>query len=110
MKSFSSIDLSLLKRYDKPGPRYTSYPTAPLFKPDFGPKDFEAEIERTNTAENTTPLSLYFHIPFCDTLCYFCGCTMLITHERPKIADYLQVLEEAIERIGVRLKPTRKSV
>src|SRR4030095_3190376 len=110
MKSFSTIDLSLLKRYDKPGPRYTSYPTAPLFKPNFGPQDFEAEIKRTNHGENIAPLSLYFHIPFCDTLCYFCGCTMLITHERPKIADYLQVLKKEIDRMSLRLNPKRKAV
>ncbi len=109
MNSFPHIDLSLLKRYNQPGPRYTSYPTAPLFTKDFGPKEFEAEIRRTNSPENTRDISLYFHIPFCDTLCYFCGCTMMVTHERPKIAEYLRVLKKEIEKIAAQVNPHRKA-
>jgi len=97
MTAFEPIDLSVLKRYDKPGPRYTSYPTAPKFTKDFGPERFAEELKRTNGAPQTRPLSLYFHIPFCDTLCYFCGCTMMVTHERQKISEYLAYLEKEID-------------
>lgn len=102
------VDIEMLKRYDKPGPRYTSYPTAPRFSTDFGSEEFTAEIERTNEAENPTDLSLYFHLPFCDTLCYFCGCTMIITHNRDRIDDYLDYLIEEIKLISHHLKAGRK--
>ena len=63
------IDIDLIKKYDKPGPRYTSYPTAPHFHDGFKHEQYLDEIIRTNTDENIPDLSLYFHIPFCDTLC-----------------------------------------
>lgn len=91
MKGFE-VNLEILKRYDKPGPRYTSYPTAPKFSKDFSADQFQKEIAKANPS----PLSLYFHIPFCDTLCYFCGCTMMVTHERQKISEYLDYLEKEI--------------
>lgn len=100
MTKFLEIDLNLFKRFDQPGPRYTSYPTAPKFSKDFGPAEFETEIKKTNTPDNRNPLSLYFHIPFCDTLCYFCGCTMMVTHERQKISDYLGYLEKEIDHVA----------
>ena len=108
MNQFSNIDLSILKRYDKPGPRYTSYPTAPLFRKDFGGAEYEAEILRTNQPHNNTPLSLYFHIPFCDTLCYFCGCNMLVTLDRAKISEYLGFLKKEIDLVSARVNPARK--
>ncbi|MFO1519390.1 MAG: oxygen-independent coproporphyrinogen III oxidase [bacterium] len=110
MKSFTDIDLSVLKRYDKPGPRYTSYPTAPKFSKDFGPKDFEEEIRGTNAGNSRNPVSLYFHIPFCDTLCYFCGCNMLVTHERQKISEYLDYLEKEINRVAAYVPSARPVV
>ena len=86
---FRDIDIQLLKKYDRPGPRYTSYPTAPLFSSDFTPEDYRAEILRTNGPEATSDISLYFHFPFCDTLCYFCGCTMMVTRDRSRIDEYI---------------------
>ncbi|MCB0732919.1 MAG: coproporphyrinogen III oxidase, partial [Ignavibacteriae bacterium] len=65
-----NIDLDLVRKYDKPGPRYTSYPTAPQFHEGFTAENYIDEIIRTNNADNPPDLSLYFHIPFCDTLCY----------------------------------------
>ncbi|MBF0491438.1 MAG: oxygen-independent coproporphyrinogen III oxidase [Deltaproteobacteria bacterium] len=102
----SKINLEVLKRYDKPGPRYTSYPTAPKFSKDFGPAQFEEELRQSNK-KNQGPLSLYFHIPFCDTLCYFCGCTMMVTHERQKIADYLTYLEKEIQLVTKHVSKNR---
>lgn len=106
MKAFLDIDLSVFKRYDKPGPRYTSYPTAPKFSKEFGPPEFQKELEK----QSRSPLSLYFHIPFCDTLCYFCGCTMMVTHERQKISEYLDYLEKEIELFSKHVEPHREVV
>jgi oxygen-independent coproporphyrinogen-3 oxidase len=95
------INLDLLKKYDRPGPRYTSYPTAPQFTEAFGPEEFQQEIIENNLVANgrDTDLSLYFHIPFCDTLCYFCGCHMLITHNRQRIDEYVNYLAREIELV-----------
>lgn len=102
------VDLEMLKRYDKPGPRYTSYPTAPKFTTGFDAAEFEAEIERTNQNDRATDLSLYFHLPFCDTLCYFCGCTMIITRNRDRIDEYLGYIIKEIELVAGRIKQGRK--
>lgn len=102
------VDLEMLRRYDKPGPRYTSYPTAPQFSHEFDGKAFRQEIERTNSVENPADLSLYFHLPFCDTLCYFCGCTMIITRNRDRIEEYIDYLVKEIRLVGSMMKPGRK--
>lgn len=94
------IDIELIKKYDKPGPRYTSYPTAPHFNDSFTHEDYKAEIIATNTPENNRPLSLYFHLPFCDTLCYFCGCNMIVTRNRPRITKYLTYLKKEIDMVS----------
>lgn len=103
-----SVDIEMLQKYDKPGPRYTSYPTAPHFSDQFGPKEFEQEIKNSNTIANSPDLSLYFHMPFCEKLCYFCGCTMIITHNRARIDEYLDFLIKEIEVLAKKVKPGRK--
>jgi len=107
---FSTVDLRLLRKYDRPGPRYTSYPTAPLFSGAFGPVDFHREIAATNTRGTTGDVSLYFHFPFCDTLCYFCGCTMLITRDRHRIEEYNAYLRKEIDAVAPMLAPGRRVV
>jgi oxygen-independent coproporphyrinogen-3 oxidase len=102
------VDLEMLQRYDKPGPRYTSYPTAPQFNPEFDHRAFDEEIQRTNGMEDSTDLSLYFHLPFCDTLCYFCGCTMIITRNRQRIDEYLDYLIKEIKLISSKINKGRK--
>jgi oxygen-independent coproporphyrinogen-3 oxidase len=97
---FSSIDLALLKKYDRPGPRYTSYPTAPLFSPTFTPKEYREALSDTNRPGSAPDLSLYFHFPFCDTLCYFCGCTMLVTRDRGRIEEYNRYLKREIDMLA----------
>ncbi len=89
----------LLQRYDRPGPRYTSYPTAVEFTGDFGE---EAYCERLREAaqQPAEPLSLYVHLPFCEARCTYCGCTTIITHRRDVAARYLQYLEREIEMIA----------
>jgi len=80
------INLDLLKKYDVPGPRYTSYPPAPHFNESFTVDDYVKEIINTNYGENLPDLSLYFHIPYCDTLCYFCGCNMIVTRNHDTVS------------------------
>ncbi|MCB1669103.1 MAG: oxygen-independent coproporphyrinogen III oxidase [Porticoccaceae bacterium] len=80
-------DRSLINRYDLSGPRYTSYPTAPQFHEQFDEQDLRAAIERSNASGR--PLSLYFHIPFCSTVCYYCGCNKVITANRKRALPYL---------------------
>ncbi len=110
MRQFERIDRELFRKYSGPGPRYTSYPTAPVFSPTFGPDAYMAEIRRTNETSNAGPLSLYAHLPFCDTLCYFCGCTMLVTHSRSQISDYNSYLMREIDTIGSKVSPDRRVV
>lgn len=107
---FSHVDLALLKKYDTAGPRYTSYPTAPLFSSSFTPEDFRQEIIATNQPDATSDLSLYVHFPFCDTLCYFCGCTMMVTRDRHRINEYLHYLKKEIDMVAPLLAPQRRVV
>jgi oxygen-independent coproporphyrinogen-3 oxidase len=91
------IDAGLVERYAKPVPRYTSYPTAPHFSGDVG----EAKVRKWLAAlDQSAKLSLYAHIPFCDTLCWFCGCHTRHTLQYKPIAAYLEVLKQEIEQVG----------
>ncbi|MCB9219546.1 MAG: oxygen-independent coproporphyrinogen III oxidase [Ignavibacteriales bacterium] len=103
-----NIDLDLVRKYDKPGPRYTSYPTAPQFHEGFTAENYIDEIIRTNNADNPPDLSLYFHIPFCDTLCYFCGCNMIVSRNRDRIKEYVNAVKNEIDLLRTYLKPDRK--
>lgn len=107
-RPFSNIDVALLKKYDRPGPRYTSYPTAPLFQPAFTAADFADEIRATNAPGTNADLSLYFHFPFCDTLCYFCGCTMLVTRDRNRIDEYLRYVKKEMAFVAPLIAPERR--
>lgn len=82
------FDEDLLKRYDKAGPRYTSYPTAVQFTEDFTAERYREIAQATNAGQG--PLSLYFHLPFCDTVCYYCACNKVVTKDRSKAAPYLE--------------------
>ncbi|NMB80954.1 MAG: oxygen-independent coproporphyrinogen III oxidase [Ignavibacteria bacterium] len=105
-----NIDLDLIKKYDRPGPRYTSYPTAPQFNDSFTPDKYLDEVIRTNNQNNPPDLSLYFHIPFCDTLCYFCGCNMIITRNRDRIKDYVKYVKNEIDLLRSYIIDGRKAV
>ncbi len=84
------FDIDLIKRYDKSGPRYTSYPTAVSFTADYVEGDFNRHATQSNA--NNGPLSLYFHIPFCDTICFYCACNKIATKDYSKTGEYLQYL------------------
>ncbi|ADO50617.1 oxygen-independent coproporphyrinogen III oxidase [[Enterobacter] lignolyticus] len=85
-------DLALIQKYNYSGPRYTSYPTALEFSPDFGDAAFQLAVSRYPERS----LSLYVHIPFCHKLCYFCGCNKIVTRQQHKADRYLDVLEQEI--------------
>ena len=102
------VDLEKFKKYDKPGPRYTSYPTAPHFNEGFTRENYLDEIIKTNYGEGLPNLSLYFHLPFCDTLCYFCGCNMIITRNRDRVKDYIKYLKKEIDMVRTYILADRK--
>jgi len=106
--SMFEIDLSKFRKYDRPGPRYTSYPTAPQFNENFKAEQFLDEIIKTNYGESLPDLSLYFHLPYCDTLCYFCGCNMIITRNRGRVNDYVQYIKKEMDLMRSYLLPERK--
>ncbi|MBT9486612.1 MAG: oxygen-independent coproporphyrinogen III oxidase [Rubrivivax sp.] len=93
------ISDDLLRRLDVPGPRYTSYPTADRFVEAFGPTDYlHALHERANGARvgGSSPLSIYVHVPFCESVCYYCACNKVITKHHDKAAEYLDALDTEI--------------
>jgi oxygen-independent coproporphyrinogen III oxidase len=101
MKNLMTTDLvfnkELISRYDKAGPRYTSYPTAVQFNEGFTSTNFIENALRTNENPIPHPLSLYFHLPFCNTVCYYCACNKIITNNRKHAAPYLKLLHQEIE-------------
>lgn len=90
------FDQQLLAKYDVSGPRYTSYPTAPQFDDGFDEADYRACVEASNRAQPNGPLSLYVHLPFCDTICYYCGCNKVVTKDRSRAQPYLDRLHREI--------------
>lgn len=93
------ISESLLSRYDVAGPRYTSYPTADRFVEAFSAQDYAMALEqrRNGAAAMALPLSLYVHIPFCESLCYYCACNKIITKHHDKADTYLRYLAREVE-------------
>ncbi len=89
---------AILEKYNRPGPRYTSYPTAPVWKEDFGPDDLEKYYARADA--DATPVSLYMHIPFCESLCLFCACTVSIHKDKNVAIPYLDALKREIDHVG----------
>ncbi|MFP5284721.1 MAG: oxygen-independent coproporphyrinogen III oxidase, partial [Thermoanaerobaculia bacterium] len=95
------FDRGMLLKYDRPGPRYTSYPTAPHFEDGFGHAEYVRLLERS--AESGRRLSLYVHIPFCAHRCFFCGCNVTISHDRRWGKRYLPLLAREMEMVSERL-------
>jgi oxygen-independent coproporphyrinogen-3 oxidase len=99
------FDLGLINRYDKAGPRYTSYPTALELHEGFGDKEYRQHIAKSNAAGG--PLSLYFHIPFCDTVCFYCACNKIVTKNRKHAEPYLDNLYKEIALQGALFDSSR---
>jgi oxygen-independent coproporphyrinogen-3 oxidase len=89
------FDLELIQRYDGRGPRYTSYPTALQFSDKLTVDDYIANAKASNASG--APLSLYFHIPFCHTLCYYCGCNKIVTRNQERVSSYMTNLYREID-------------
>ena len=92
------FDLALIHKYDKAGPRYTSYPTAVQFHDGFGEAEYREQAPASNASGR--PLSLYIHIPFCDTVCFYCACNKIVTRNRRHTAPYLDHLYREIALQG----------
>ncbi len=90
----------LIRRYDTFGPRYTSYPTAVQFTTDYDTDDYLEWVKYSNEDPIPAPLSLYLHIPFCDTICYYCGCSKVITKDKSKSTRYIELLKKEIKLQG----------
>jgi oxygen-independent coproporphyrinogen III oxidase len=88
----------LLPRYAIDGPRYTSYPTAPVWSEAYGPEDYRADLA-DDQIEASDGLSLYVHVPFCDSLCHFCACNKVITTDHARAIGYLDTIEREIEAV-----------
>lgn len=99
--------LELIQKYDRPGPRYTSYPTAPEWSEAFGPAQFLESLEAADAQGG--PLSVYVHLPFCQEMCRFCGCNVVATRDHSRADDYLDVLEKEVALVTARL-PRRRTV
>ena len=90
---------ALLRRFDHPGPRYTSYPTADRFVEAFDAATFTARLAARGDQAAPPPLSVYAHVPFCDTVCYYCACNKVVTRHHSRAAEYLAVLEKEADLV-----------
>jgi oxygen-independent coproporphyrinogen-3 oxidase len=100
------FDADIIARYDGRGPRYTSYPTAPQFTSDFTANDYRDFAEHSNATG--IPLSLYVHIPFCQSLCYYCGCNKIVTRNQARVSKYLENLHREIDMQARLFTPSRR--
>lgn len=103
-----SVGEEFVNRYNRPGPRYTSYPTAPVWTDTFGPKEFEVAIDTAN--RKRSPVSLYMHLPFCESLCLFCACNVVIRKDKSVTPPYLSVLKKEIDCMAQGVSRDRKVI
>jgi oxygen-independent coproporphyrinogen-3 oxidase len=93
-----SVAEEFVERYNRPGPRYTSYPTAPVWTDSFGPAEYEAAM--ADADRKSSPVSLYMHLPFCESLCLFCACNVIIRKDKSGTPPYLATLKKEIDRVS----------
>lgn len=110
MTAMPPFDAELLRRLDRPGPRYTSYPTAPQFVPGFGEDGFRDAARRSNADPVPRALSLYVHLPFCPSPCFYCGCNRTITRDRSRASAYLTRLVREIALVAPLFDRDRETV
>lgn len=102
------VDLDLIKKYDASGPRYTSYPTVPYFHTGIGETDYLQHIKKDNDSIKNRDLSFYFHLPFCQSLCYFCACNSFVSNDPVKIDSYIDFLVKEMQILQPHIDRDRK--
>jgi oxygen-independent coproporphyrinogen III oxidase len=105
MPTLPLLQADQLARLDRPGPRYTSYPTADRFVDSFGPAQLQASLAERRQAPQAGSLSLYVHVPFCESVCYYCGCNKIVTRHHERAAPYLDALASELALWGQALEP-----
>ena len=101
------LDFSKFLKYSKPGPRYTSYPTALEFSDSY---EYDEYIKKMENQDSSRPLSLYFHLPFCKNACYFCGCNVVFTSKEDKMLRYIEYLKRELEILSKHLDCKREVI
>lgn len=104
------ISEELIRKFDKSGPRYTSYPTADRFNSDFSEQTYLNYLEQRVEKPDNPPLSIYVHLPFCESLCYFCACNKIITKDHGRSQEYLRYLDKEMALVAAHLGSDRKAV
>jgi oxygen-independent coproporphyrinogen-3 oxidase len=99
------IDPVLIRQYDVSGPRYTSYPTADRFVEAFGEAELRQWLAKRNIGGISQPLSVYVHLPFCESICYYCGCNKVVTRDHSRAAKYIRYLERELALVAPLLGP-----
>ena len=102
-----ALDFAKFTKYSKPGPRYTSYPTALEFSDAFG---YDAYVKKLQTQDTSRPLSLYLHLPFCKNACYFCGCNVVFTSKEEKMIRYIDYLKRELKILSQHLDCSREVI
>jgi len=106
MQEDLSVGEDFVNRYNRPGPRYTSYPTAPVWTDSYGPNDFEQAMQSAD--QKKSPVSLYMHLPFCESLCLFCACNVIIRKDKSGTPPYLDILKKEIDHVASRVSRDRE--
>ena len=101
------LDYSKFLKYSKPGPRYTSYPTALEFSDAYA---YDEYIQKLESQDSSRPLSLYFHLPFCKNACYFCGCSVVFTSKEDKMLRYMEYLKRELKILSKHINCERKVI
>lgn len=101
------LDFSKFVKYSKPGPRYTSYPTALEFNQMYSYKEY---VNKLKNQDSSKPLSLYFHLPFCKNACYFCGCNVVFTSKEDKMLRYIEYLKKEMKILSQHIDCTREVI
>ena len=104
------ISEALIRKFDTLGPRYTSFPTADRFHTGFTEQSYHGYLEQRAGSASNPPLSIYVHLPFCESLCYFCACNKIITREHDRVPEYLRYLDKEMALVAARLGPDRTTV
>jgi len=110
--AFPDLEISeaLIRRFDQSGPRYTSYPTADRFQQGYPASAYIARLQERAAADQAPPLSVYVHLPFCESLCYFCACNKIITQDHSRSAEYLDILYREMDQVGALLGRHNRAV